>query len=329
MNKLIKLTGVSMLAVIATTNANAAGYTCEELIEYTSCNTGYYLNDGDCIPGNTCPAGNYIKAICPDGYIYSDTWSGYGAPVWTTEFSSQAECEEAGGCVWYGAGCVLEGSYPDEMDIDVFISATGYECTACVAGSYQPSAGQYECITCPAGSECATSGLTSATLCEPGEYSNAGAIACSTCPAHQYTNASGQSVTVPATSNAGAAGAYACYIGPDTYFTDKSGTYHFKSNCSLGVTWKTSVTSAEECALVATITNENWIWTDYDGEYPLACRLQCPSGECDKVTDYSYLPQTESECNQLGGAFKWTDGKCNPSCEELEFGPDGLDCFWI
>jgi len=69
-------------------------------------------------------------------------------------------------------------------------------------------------------------------LCKSGEFSNEGATECSTCPTHSYTNASGQTVTVAATSVAGAGSATACYIDPDTYFTDQIGTYHFKENCT-------------------------------------------------------------------------------------------------
>ena len=79
MNKLLKLTGVSMLAIVAASNANAAGYTCEELIEYTSCNTGYALLDGDCV----CDGGYYTNGdkctICPIG-----TYSSVNASECTT-----------------------------------------------------------------------------------------------------------------------------------------------------------------------------------------------------------------------------------------------------
>ncbi len=67
MNKFLKLTGVSVLAIVATTGANAAGYTCEELIEYTACNDGWYLNDGDCIESTTCPSGSYLRPFCSVG----------------------------------------------------------------------------------------------------------------------------------------------------------------------------------------------------------------------------------------------------------------------
>ncbi|MBR2393833.1 MAG: hypothetical protein IKB05_05080 [Alphaproteobacteria bacterium] len=79
MNKLLKLTGVSMLAIVAATGARAAGYTCEELIEYTSCNTGYALLDGDCV----CDGGYYTNGdkctICPIG-----TYSSVNASECTT-----------------------------------------------------------------------------------------------------------------------------------------------------------------------------------------------------------------------------------------------------
>ena len=68
MNKFLKLTGVSMLAIVAATNANAAGYTCEELVEYTSCNDGYALSMAECVDIPTCSVGNYSTPSCPDGY---------------------------------------------------------------------------------------------------------------------------------------------------------------------------------------------------------------------------------------------------------------------
>ncbi len=79
MNKLLKLTGVSVVAIMTAMGANAAGYTCEELIEYTSCNTGYALLEGDCV----CDGGYYTNGdkctICPIG-----TYSSVNASECTT-----------------------------------------------------------------------------------------------------------------------------------------------------------------------------------------------------------------------------------------------------
>ncbi|MBR2412472.1 MAG: hypothetical protein IKB10_02285 [Alphaproteobacteria bacterium] len=288
MNKLLKLTGVSVLAIVAATGANAAGYTCEELIEYTSCNDGYYLNSGKCIEGTTCGAGNYLKAICPEEYRYSDNWmyeSDTGS--WYDEGSSEAMDV-------FGPGCVDE----DTGGLEAFVAAT-YECTACAAGTYQNVAGQSSCITCPAGSECPTAGLASHTLCEVGEYSVVGAVACLTCPEHIYTNADGQNITVAATTTAKGAGSVTeCMISPDSYFTDGKGTYHFKSNCThntnvFGVDPNISVTSKAECASVG----GNWVCIDMaeDGEGNNTCYSgyfclldNLTEEQCNEISEYGF-----------------------------------------
>ncbi len=103
MQKLLKVSGVSILAIVATTGANAAGYTCEELIEYTSCNSGYALSVGSCVQSIACDAGLYSAPACPDGYDYSKYWcksgesSGY-------DNTSEESCIESG-YEWIGAGC--------------------------------------------------------------------------------------------------------------------------------------------------------------------------------------------------------------------------------
>jgi len=108
MNKFLKLTGVSMLAIVAASNANAAGYTCEELIEYTSCNAGYYLYT---MTSSDCPAGyQYGKDVCynEDTGFYPDT--------------PQSECAawESPVGIFLGDGCF---GYDDEATED-FIPAT-------------------------------------------------------------------------------------------------------------------------------------------------------------------------------------------------------------
>lgn len=331
MKKLLKFSSVSMLAIMTASGANAAGYTCNDLVEYTSCNTGYYLNDGKCIEGATCGAGNRIQAICPDGYIYSDTWSGYGAPVWTTEFSSQAECEEAGECVWYGAGCVLEESDPSLADMvpDIFIPSTGYECTACAAGTYQDIAGQYECKICPAGSYCATAGLSNPTnVCAKGSYSVAGATTCTACPATGLTDKSGATV-IATTPTTGATTLLACVIDDTVNFIDAKGTYHYKSNCEFIPNGK--IDSAEECEALAEATGEEWYWENSFSRY---CTLENGIYAPDKFDSGLYTiiaPSTESECTKIRSSFDdvavfFYDGKCYCDGNRWSFGPDGLKC---
>ena len=254
--KKIKLCGVSLCTLLAATGANAAGYTCEELIEYTSCMPGYYLNAGDCIEGTTCGAGNYLNA-CPEGWtLYTGYCGSTGlSPTSISELSGYTyercaeESAEGGEETYYLSSACGKEYYFDGETLDYDIQEAGdVICTPCSAGTYQPSAGQYSCMTCPAGSDCPTTGLSTATVCESGEYSNAGATACSTCLPYSYTNASGQTVTAPATSDAGAAGITACYIDPDTYFTDVTGTWHFKESCRYDNTFDITNATEEEKA---------------------------------------------------------------------------------
>ena len=301
MNKILKIGGVSILAIVATTNANAAGYTCEELIEYTSCNPGYYLNSGDCIEGATCGAGHYIMGVCPENYEYFT--EGCFADDSITDGDAES-CNEFG--TYYDAGHWCFGFNDDDTSEVVPASL---ECTSCAAGTYQPNAGQYSCVTCPAGSYCASDGLTAVSgVCEYGQYSSLGATACLSCPTHSYTNANGQSVTVPATTVSKGTGSITdCIIDTDTYFTDVTGTYHFKENCSFTMSTKFSVNSQADCAVVG------GYWSDVSGEGDYFCLANSSS---------PYVPQTAEACDQAG--LVWMNGRCTCSdCEtECSFGWD-------
>ena len=317
MQKFLKLSTVSILAIVAASGANAAGYTCEELIEYTSCNTGYYLNAGKCIEGASCGAGNYI-AICPSEYVLMEN-------ICCDEDSG--DCGISVDCngeyaVYYAQGCVrkdaVEYEYFSMYDIQPINETV--ECVQCVAGTYQPSAGQYGCLECPAGSECATDGLATHTLCEIGEYSNTGATTCSSCPATGLTDKDGAVVNAT-TAQKGSAGVYACYIGEEYSFTDTKGTYHFKSDCALKP-WTVYPTTEEECKM-------------FDEEFQWVCSDDSESDDCeclqkDKFDSEGhgisiYAPTTKEECDKIDDTM-W-DGECK--CVENTWGfyEDGLDCW--
>lgn len=130
MQKLIKLTGVSILAIVASVNANAAGYTCEELIEYTSCNDGYVLTSdnwtGKCVEVPTCNAGSFANASCPDGY-----WLATGVcENAVARAETKEECDEYDG-TWYDMSCALNGYNPN--DDTVANLPVSYACSACPA----------------------------------------------------------------------------------------------------------------------------------------------------------------------------------------------------
>jgi len=143
MQKLIKLTGVSILAIMSAVNANAAGYTCEELIEYTSCNDGYHLSGKNCIENITCTAGNYLTTSCPEGYKHHKTWCYYdvvdkkGFDIYD---ETQESCEDNGG-VWYGPGCAIPGEIYDSLN-EVSFYATTDTCTSCPTHQYTNANGQ-------------------------------------------------------------------------------------------------------------------------------------------------------------------------------------------
>ncbi len=60
---------VSLFMIAFVGNAHAAGYTCDDIKQYTSCNAGYYLNGTG--PGNKC-------SPCPSGYPNSDAGNDTG-----------------------------------------------------------------------------------------------------------------------------------------------------------------------------------------------------------------------------------------------------------
>jgi len=328
MQKFLKLSTVSMLAIVAATNAHAAGYTCEELIEYTSCNDGYYLNAGKCILGTTCGAGNYLSA-CGDyagDRYYTGFCSAYDGGVMTVEdlenytgftyeeCAALAEANEFEEFEYLDAVCFTDITFDPVYGL-LFMHMEPYEsitCKPCPAGMYQPIAGQYWCLECPAGSECATDGLATHTLCEIGEYSNTGATTCSSCPATGLTDKSG-AVVKATTAQKGSTTSAACYVGEEYSFTDTKGIYHFKSDCALKP-WTVYPTTEEECVSFG---------------YQWHCDAECSCmyyGE--GIFTHPNAPITEEECVKIENAV-WNAELIPNRCEcanGWSLGSSGLYC---
>jgi len=227
MQKILKLTGVSILAIMATTNANAAGYTCEELIEYTSCNPGYYLNTahsdytygkGWCnVDGDMAMESGYTQESCAEAYC----------TYFEEEYSE--ECDDTD--YYYGDGYYKPSE--DEPTFD-FISASSPDtanCSICPSGKIC-AGGTAGATPCPAGSYCAGTGLKEPTgKCAIGSYALAGATACTTCPTTGLTDKDGKAVTAT-TSSAGSTSATACFVGDNVEFKDNKGIWHYKNSCA-------------------------------------------------------------------------------------------------
>jgi len=307
MKNILKLTGVSMLAIVVANGANAAGYTCEELIEYTSCNPGYYM------PG---------EESCPNGYDWGETWcikggdddkyavDGYDEELCEDLVDCKNWCAEVGG-TWLGAGCIDRDTVSDASERPYtdgdFISASF--CIECPAGSIC-SGDTAGATPCPAGSYCAGTGLSAVSgECAIGTYSTGGAVSCSTCPATDLTDKDGATV-VATTLTTGATTPSACVVGEEHYFTDAKGTYHFKSDCGLKL-WHMTIKTQAECESLGT----DWYWDD---------------DRC--FNDDAILTTTEEQClseiEEYGmvGGIEWVDGKCTCSSSWL-IDSYGMYCY--
>ena len=232
------------------------------------------------------------------------------------DINSKEDCLEAG----WEWGENICANYDDEIIPQL---VAGVTCGKCPAG-YLCAGGNTAAVTCPAGSYCATAGASVATgKCNIGTYSTGGATTanCTACPATGLTDINGAVVNAT-TLSTGAESISACIVGPDALFKDNAGIYHFKSNCEYGLgklTWETTISSAEECEMLADHTGMNWQWEYGYNE----CQVYAPSEEIKSIVT---LPQTESDCTSLNGPH-WEDGKCIiDDCSIWYFADYGFSC---
>ncbi|MBR2412459.1 MAG: hypothetical protein IKB10_02220 [Alphaproteobacteria bacterium] len=244
MQKFLKLSTVSMLAIVVATNANAAGYTCEELIEYTSCNPGYYLSGHDeCNKSEDYPY--YLAGLCE---IEAGTYK-YGY--------TEAACTAEGGTYYPGA-CfggfdeMVGEAYGWDSDEFFFASQNCIQCQAgtscaggiaywqyCPGGTYQPNAGQSSCLLTPAGTytEDVDIKWTEPIKCAPGSYQpQSGQTSCVECPAGSYCAGTGLSAVSGecAIGTYAVAGADACTSCPSAGLIDINGAVVNATTLSAG-----------------------------------------------------------------------------------------------
>ena len=206
--------GVSLFAILSANNAMAAGYTCEELIEYTSCNPGYYLSKQtisyDCQDGY-----DFVTGFCGgpvDGLLYSDVTSQEECYRRISEDFGVDASSEPDTYYFYQYACVSQDM--SEVHYSVSPDVAASTCSECPAGSIC-AGGTVAAAPCPAGSYCATTKLKEPTgLCALNSYSTGGAIACTSCPATELTDKDGQTVLAK-TAATGTDTPAKCFIDPN------------------------------------------------------------------------------------------------------------------
>jgi len=303
----IKICVISLCTLLVATGANAAGYTCEELIEYTSCNPGYYLGAGK--PGESILS-------CPEGYKLATTtglcWDDYNGYAYyqagTREECLAIDYETDGFETSWISGTVCVSA--DDMDYTTELVETegtaGTDCIECSVGSIC-AGGTAAATECPAGSYCATAGLSKPTnVCAKGSYSLAGATACTSCPASNLTDVNGNAVSVT-TESTGSTSSSACFVAKGTLFKDNKGIFRYRDNCAYG---NYGGVKTEQQACEADEYGE-WVdgacdcsaygdpvWWNYFPEYGVA--------ECSD-TGYDGL---SSSCEDTGGTWNWEQFDC-------------------
>ena len=296
MKNILKLTGISVVAIMTANVANAAGYTCEELIEYTSCNPGYYFS-----VDNPCEDDYVLRT----GFCYVDEY--------TASFDeTAASCQEKyPGAKYYNSACV--GDFEESNNYSRFYEITNgvTHCIQCPIGSIC-SGGTAGARPCPAGSYCAEVGLTQPSgKCNIGSYSGGGATTanCTACPATDLTDKDGATV-VATTLTTGATTPSACVVGEEHYFTDAKGIYHFKSDCGLKL-WHMTIETQAECESLGA----DWYW-DNDSCFNDDAILTTTEEQClSEIEDYG-----------MEGAKEWVDGKCTCSSRWL-IDSYGMFCY--
>lgn len=346
MQKTLKISTVSMLAIVATTAANAAGYTCEELIEYTSCNAGYYLATSDVV----CPSGYVWRTgICweygeytegkSEEYCQSeDSELGYEGDkcvkeecvengcnlndyeVTTSPVSVTVSCDEcpagskcAGGTE-YAKQCASGTYQPNTGQSSCLTTPAGNysgagatEYIACPTGKYQPNAGAGSCRSCPVGSYCDGTGLTAVSgVCADGSYATGGATSCTQCLPTGLVDSDGNEV-LATTGGTGAGSLAACYVSPDTHFKNDKGVYHYKSDCSAYNLLPFDIATATEAERQARCEDLGGTWyAAINNEYDYAPEY-C---ESDKPYQVPSSIDTEEECWNSGYNLTWFDEGC-------------------
>ncbi len=268
---------VALLPVLFfTSNLMAAGYTCLAdgvNVEYTACDSGYYLTGTGV--GNSCvscatqknTATLQTKSIA-NGTLYQKCTGNYTGGATSDTATGVSTCTGCSASTWT---VVCDSGYIDKSRGQNFVceksSGSGFTCDeekqydSCSAGYYMavlsggvwvyngtPTPGN-ACVTCPAGKYC-TGGTAGPADCAAGSYSDVGAAQCAACAAGSYSGVGAAQCTLCAAGtyqpNTGQASCISCGAGMGADGTDVAGGYYTGNVYGEYATGATSCTPCPE-----------------------------------------------------------------------------------
>ena len=275
---------VALLPVLFfTSNLMAAGYTCLAdgvNVEYTACDSGYYLTGTGV--GNSCvscatqknTATLQTKSIA-NGTLYQKCTGNYTGGATSDTATGVSTCTGCSASTWT---VVCDSGYVNKSVGQNFVceksSGSGFTCDeekqydSCSAGYYMavlsggvwvyngtPTPGN-ACVTCPAGKYC-TGGTAGPADCAAGSYSGVGAAQCEACAAGSYSGVGAAQCTLCAAGtyqpNTGQASCISCGAGKGADGTDVTGGYY---TGNVYGEYATGATSCTPCPTPSVTTKE-------------------------------------------------------------------------
>ncbi|MBE6461790.1 MAG: hypothetical protein E7006_03030 [Alphaproteobacteria bacterium] len=246
---------VALLPVLFfTSNLMAAGYTCLAdgvNVEYTACDSGYYLTGTGV--GNSCvscatqqnTATLQTKSIA-NGTLYQKCTGNYTGGATSDTATGVSTCTGCSASTWT---VLCDSGYVNKSIGQNFVceKSSGFTCDeekqydSCSAGYYMavlsggvwvyngtPTPGN-ACVTCPAGKYC-TGGTVGPADCAAGTYSGVGAAQCAACAAGSYSGVGAAQCTLCAAGtyqpNTGQASCISCGAGMGANGSDVAGGYY-------------------------------------------------------------------------------------------------------
>ena len=208
-------------------NAFAAGYSCDSLPTYLSCQQGYYMtaNSSSTTHDGTPKVGNYCQPCSRMGSNYTCA-GGKAAPV---QSDGGYSCPE-----YRKYTCCSAGYYMTET-----ATSTDYYGTPVLKNACRPCSTFGANYTCPAGPDGCTGkpqAITINVTCPKGQYLPEGATSCTTCPAGSYCPGQTCNDVSLVTGATLACGRFSCTVSTGTLYTNSASGSSSINDCYLTLT---------------------------------------------------------------------------------------------